>query len=173
MPRPLMGFSFRSPRQRLPGSAELASMAGWEPPGAVWGWLPAPGQGTILPSCHRHDLFQTLFQSAEDSHTFLSAPTLHPLLRPPNSGGSGSQHSTPALLSREAASKPCPGGSCGSFPREAAEASFPELSLCPGSHPGKRHQLRSGPLGPVVGAGALPWPLTTHLPQASGLIAQL
>lgn len=87
MPRPLMGFSFRSPRQRLPGSAELASMAGWEPPGAVWGWLPAPGQGAILPSCHRHDLFQTLFQSAEDSHTFLSAPTLHPLLRPPNSGG--------------------------------------------------------------------------------------
>lgn len=81
-----MGFSFRSPRQPLPGSAELASMAGWQPQGAVWDWLPAPGRGAIIPSCHRHGLFQTRFQSAEDSQAFLSAPTLHLLLRPPNSG---------------------------------------------------------------------------------------
>lgn len=165
MPGPLMGFSFRSPRQPLPGSTELASMAGWQPPGAVWGWLPAPGQGTLLPSCHQHGLLQTGSQSAEDSHAFLSAPTLHLLLRPPDSRGLAcSTAHLPSSPERLLAGLvlwllwwlPAP--------QEAAEAGLSELSLCPGSHPGKHHQLRSGPLGPVVGAGALPWPLTTHLP---------
>lgn len=107
MPRPLLGFSFRSPRQPLPGSAELASMAGWQSQGAVWDLLPSPGWGAIIPSCHRHGRFQTRFQSA-GTPSFPqcpnSAPAPEAALR--RGGGFDSHHSVPALLSREAARRP-------------------------------------------------------------------
>lgn len=156
MPRPLMGFSFRSLRQPLPGSAELASVAGWQPPRAVWGWLPAPGQGALLPSCHQHGLLQTGSQPAEDSRALLSAPALHLLLRPPDSRGPArSTAHLPSSPERLPAGLVLVAPVVAPHPQEAAGAGFPELSLCPGSHPGKHHQLRSGPLGPIVGAGAL------------------
>lgn len=146
MPRPLLGFSFRSPRQPLPGSAELASMAGWQSQGAVWDLLPSPGWGAIIPSCHRHGLFQTRFQSA-------GTPSLPQC---PNSAPAPEA----ALLSREAARRPVlvtpvvvPRG------RQLRLA----LLSCHSAWEAPSAKVKSS--RPHCRCWGSAWPLTTHLPE--------